>query len=633
MTLPNFSPRRRTWLAPTVLIALSCVGVAVVAAQGNGQRGALQDLVIGEFEQGDFGGWQTEGKAFGRGPVMGKRLGELEIQGARGNGAASSEEQGDEPTGRLTSPVFRIERRFLSFAIGGGDHERTTCLNLIVDGQVVRSETGRNSDRLRSVSWDIGTLMGKAVQLQVVDEATGDWGHINVDHILQTDRPEQAPVTKQPLYEETYRPQFHFTARQWTTDRLNPGPKQEGWINDMNGLLYYDGEYHLFAQRWFTCWIHAVSRDLVHWTELGPAFFEESVDSGTQSGTCVVDYNNTSGLSPDPKRPPMVAFWSRANNRDHCICYSLDHGRTWKRYEKNPVLVYPERDPKVFWHEPTHRWVMMMYGDSQYHIFTSANLLEWRDEKHPIPDSFECPDFFELPLDGDQNQMKWVLVRGNGKYSVGSFNGSEFKEETPQFLSDIGPNFYATQTWENTRTGDGRRIQAAWMRGGAYPEMPFNQQATFPCELTLHSTPDGPRLFREPIKEIALLHGREERWSTTVPKGTKRTLSESGDLFHIKADVRIPEGAIMTMFIRGIPLIVTNKTVACGTDPQKVHGEIESLEILIDRTSIEVFANHGEISLSRCYLPSDDTLAMRVEGGDVTFRSLSKWWLKSAWKK
>jgi hypothetical protein len=136
-------------------------------------------------------------------------------------------------------------------------------------------------------------------------------------------------------------------------DRLNPGMQQEGWVNDLNGLIYYDGEYHLFAQRWAKCWIHAVSRDLVHWTELEPAFWEEKAGSGVQSGTCVVDYANTSGLSPSKATPPLIAFFPRWDNRSQCISYSLDHGRTWKFNEKNPILVYPERDPKVFWYFST----------------------------------------------------------------------------------------------------------------------------------------------------------------------------------------------------------------------------------------------------------------------------------------
>ena len=236
-----------------------------------------------------------------------------------------------------------------------------------------------------------------------------------MDNRTEKNRSESASFVAQPLYQETYRPQFHFTARQWTGDKRNPGMREDGWLNDLNGLVYYDGEYHLFAQCWNRCWIHAVSRDLIHWTELEPAFWEEEQDSGVQSGNCVIDYANSSGLSPSSETPPMVAFWSRNDNRSHCISYSLDHGRTWTMYAKNPILIYPERDPMVFWHEPTQRWVMVMYGEDQYHIFTSQNLLDWSDEKHPIPNSFECPDMFELPLDSDRTQRKWVLIRGNGK--------------------------------------------------------------------------------------------------------------------------------------------------------------------------------------------------------------------------
>ncbi|MGC4043138.1 MAG: glycoside hydrolase family 32 protein [Armatimonas sp.] len=596
--------------------------------------GTTTDLVLGDFEGSSYSPWKAEGTAFAKGPATGKLLPQLEIQGARGNGAASSEIEGDRPTGTLTSPSFTIQRRFLTFVIGGGNYQAGTCLNLLIDGKVVRSATGRNSDVLLPVSWDLQKWRGKSASLQIVDRATGDWGHINVDQIVQTDTPETQPVTVQPLYQETHRPQFHFSARQWTITKLNPQAKEEGWMNDMNGLIYYDGEWHFFAQRWWKCWIHAVSKDLVHWTELGVAFGEEQHETGSQSGTTVIDYENTSGLSPDKKNPPMVAFWTRNDNKNHCITYSLDKGRTWKYYAKNPYLVFPERDPKVFWYAPGKHWVMVMYGDSQYHIFTSKNLLDWKNEHHPIPNSYECPDFFELAIDGDPSKKKWVLMQGDGKYSIGTFNGTEFKEEMGRFSCDVGPNFYATQTWANTETGDGRRIQAAWMRGGAYPDMPFNQQASFPCELTLRTTPAGPRIFREPVHEIAVLHGKETTWANrAVTESTPLTLAPSGDLYHLKMNVDIPEGSTLTLNIRGVPLVLTHNTLACGTDPQTLHGTLKSIEVLIDRTSIEVFANGGEVSLSRCYLPGGDGLTLKTTGGAATLKSASLFPLQSIWPK
>ncbi len=275
------------------------------------------------------------------------------------------------------------------------------------------------------------------------------------------------PPPRPDLYKEKLRPQFHFTARQWTYHKLNPGMREEGWLNDPNGLIHLDGEYHLFAQRWNKCWIHAVSRDLVHWTELQPAFWEdERFGSGVQSGGAVLDLANSSGLAPAGSPPPLVAFWAGSDNRSQCISYSLDKGRTWTKYARNPVLVHPERDPKVFWHQPTHRWVMVLYGSGSYFLFTSQNLLDWTDQKESIPDCYECPDMFQLPVDGDHAHQKWVLVRGNGRYSVGEFDGLKFTPETAQRPCDLGPNFYATQSWGDIAGQEGRRVQIAWMRDG-----------------------------------------------------------------------------------------------------------------------------------------------------------------------
>jgi len=593
-----------------------------------------EELVIGRFGGNNFGNWKATGTAFRLGPATEELLPKLEIENASDGRVVSSEIEGDTPVGTLTSPEFKIVRNYISFRIGGGDYEHDTCLNLLINGEVVKSATGWRSDRLVPASWDVRPFRGQKARLQVVDQAEGDWGHINVDHIVQTDKPERLPVVTEPLYGESLRPQFHFTARQWTMDRLNPGMQQEGWVNDLNGLIYYDGEYHLFAQRWAKCWIHAVSRDLVHWTELAPAFWEEKPGSGDQSGTCVVDYQNSSGLAPDKSNPAMVAFYPRWDNRSQCIAYSLDHGRTWKHYEKNPILVQPERDPKVFWYAPGNHWVMMLYGDSQYHILTSTNLLSWQDEHHPIKDSFECPDFFQLPVDGDRNQMKWVLIQGNGNYSIGSFDGMEFKEETGRRPCDVGPNFYATQTWGNTETGDGRRIQTAWMREPAFPDMPFNQQISFPCELTLHATTNGFRIFRNPIPEIARLHNGQDTWTNcTLKAGQVLPLEPAGRLFHLRAEVDIPAGSKLIFNIRGVPVTLTAQTVESGHHPASVTDRIKTVEMLIDRASIETFVNQGEISSTRFVLPNENGLSVKSEGGSATIHSLVIYPLHSAWKE
>ena len=275
---------------------------------------------------------------------------------------------------------------------------------------------------------------------------------------------------------------------------------------------------------------------------------------------------------------------------------------------------------------------MFLYGEKDreflYQVFTSANLLSWHDEQHPIKDSFECPDFFQLPLDGNTNRMKWILVRGNGKYSVGEFTGTEFKEETPQFDSDSGPNFYATQTWENAPGG--RRIQAAWM---VYPEMPFSQQVTFPRELTLRTTPAGPRLFRQPIHELETLHDRTETWTNRMLKsGQTLPLTPAGGLFRLQVEVTMLERSALRLNVRGTEVLLTRTNVACGFKPVPVAGALTQFEVLVDRTSVEVFANHGEVSLSTCYLPTESGLSIRADGEPTTIQRLQLIHLKSAWK-
>jgi sucrose-6-phosphate hydrolase SacC (GH32 family) len=443
----------------------------------------------------------------------------------------------------------------------------------------------------------------------------------------------EPPVLPAPadLYREKYRPQFHFTARQWTLRKLNPRAREEGWLNDPNGLIYLDGEYHLFAQRWNKCWIHAISTDLVHWTELRPAFWEDyRFGGGVQSGGAVLDRQNTSGLSPDPRTPPLVAFWSGGDNRNTCISYSLDKGRTWTKYRNNPVLVHPERDPKVFWHDPTRHWVMLLYGESSYFMFTSTNLLQWTEQKMAIPDSFECPDMFPLAVDGDRQRLKWVLVRGNGKYSVGGFDGSRFAPETEHLPCDFGPNFYATQSWGDVAGQEGRRIQIAWMRGGKYPDMPFNQQMTFPCDLTLRTLGGSLRLFRKPAPEIGLLHRRQHAWKDlALAPGATRPLAVAGDLFHIQAEVDVPRGSALVFRIRGTPVTVTDHSVACNSQSAPVASGVRTVEILVDRTSIETFANDGETSLSACFLPTDDRLVVECAQGPATVRAVQLFELES----
>jgi fructan beta-fructosidase len=225
-----------------------------------------------------------------------------------------------------------------------------------------------------------------------------------------------------------------------------------------------------------------------------------------------------------------------------------------------------------------------------------------------------------------------VLIQGSGKYSIGTFDGREFKEESPRRPCDIGPNFYATQTWANTETGDGRRIQTAWVQGAAFPDMPFSQEISFPCELTLRTTSDGLRLFREPVREIASLHKRAKKWSNvTLPDGGVLELLRGEEFVHIKAEVSIPDRAKLTFRLRGETVVLTSKGIQSGSASGAVMGSVRTVEILLDRGSIETFVNHGEVSSTRFALQSGDTISVKAEGGPVTIKSLTLHPLKSMW--
>lgn len=548
--------------------------------------------------------------------------------------------------GRQVSAPFVVSQPYLNFQICGGDYEYKTCLNVVVKGQVVRTETGRATERLHAATFDLTDWLGQDAHLELVDEADGEWGWVRVSDVVLSSTP-TVVVAKAPLYREALRPQLHFTARQWAMHRLNPVEREEGWLNDLNGLVFHDGEYHLFAQRWNKCWIHAVSNDLVHWTELEPAFFEESLDTGVQSGSCVVDVDNTSGLAGPGDGPAMVAFWSRNDNRSQCVSYSLDRGRTWTHYAGNPIIDLPERDPMVFRDHRRAQWVMVLYGDDRYQLLRSDDLLHWESLDSSISDSFECPDFFELGVDGS-DETRWVLVRGDGRYSIGSFDGKSFVEETAQLQVDGGPHFYATQSWAAGVGTAPRRVQVAWMRGGRYPNMPFNQQVSIPCDLTLHRTAAGLRMFRKPVPELERLSRSRHSWPARVlTPGSPWRLGTAWPLLRITCDLTLAPAGTLTLNISGTQISVTTRSIALlppdhphapaaeqpsGTvAEQPTIGEVRKLDIVVDTTSVEVFANDGEASLTACVQPGHLGLTLTASGADCTLGELAVVELASIW--
>ena len=345
------------------------------------------------------------------------------------------------------------------------------------------------------------------------------------------------------MYNEPLRPQFHFTA-------------QAGWINDPNGLVFFAGVYHMFFQhtpfstqgsaKW---WGHAVSTDLVHWRQLKYAIKPDRLGD-IWSGSAAVDWRNTSSFR-EGDVPPIVAMFTSAGGTSpesagqpftQSLALSADGGTTWQPCAGNPVLghiVAENRDPRILWHEPTNSWVMALYLDkNDYALFTSPNLKDWtRTCDVAIPDTSECPDFFPMALDDDPARVKWVFWGANGCYLLGSFDGKTFAHEEGPYRLDSGANFYAAQTWSDIPAADGRRIQIAWMNGGEYPGMPFNQQMSFPCTLSLRTTPAGVRLCQMPFREIECLRESSVTRADLALIPGKPIDASAGELLDIEAEI------------------------------------------------------------------------------------------------
>ncbi len=454
---------------------------------------------------------------------------------------------------------------------------------------------------------------------------------------------EAADAPSAMLYNEALRPQFHFTARRY-------------WLNDPNGLVFYKGEYHLFFQHnptgneWGNMtWGHAVSRDLIHWNQLANAL-EPDVMGTMFSGSAVVDVNDTTGFSSG-KEKSLIAIYTAAGNSSpesqgqlftQCLAYSNNRGRIWKKYPRNPILkhiVGSNRDPKVIWHTPTQHWVMALYLDkSDFALFASPDLKNWTHLHNlSLPESEECPDFFPLEPENSSQGTQWVFMAGDGRYLVGAFDGRQFAPVGSPQRVEYGANFYAPQTFSDIPASDGRRLQIAWMRGGKYPGMPFNQQMSFPCELTLRQTPAGMCLYRQPAREIANLYVKEQRWKNLSLKPTQNPVAgQQGNLWDVEAEFELENGGEFGFVVCGVSVRynVAAQTLTCldSSAPLKPENGRIQLRVLADRSSIEVFANGGCVSLTNTFAPLPDAqpLSVFVTGGTVKIITLRVRPLRSA---
>ncbi|MCK4374073.1 MAG: glycoside hydrolase family 32 protein, partial [Candidatus Brocadiae bacterium] len=414
--------------------------------------------------------------------------------------------------------------------------------------------------------------------------------------------------------------------------------------------LFY--QHNPYGWNWANMhWGHAASSDLVHWTELPDALSPDELGM-MFSGSAVVDWHNTAGFQRGSEKP-IVVFYTAAGGENpasqgrpftQCIAFSTDGGQTFAKYAGNPVIPYLEganRDPKVIWHEPTGSWVMALYlgerDEAHYHaLFASSDLRAWTklSEVALAAGGGECPDLFELPVDGDRTNRKWVFSQASGHYLIGSFDGETFTPEVgPLRWQGDESVAYAAQTFSDIRPEDGRRIQIAWLRQ-ELPEMPFNQMMTFPHRLTLRTTPDGIRMFAEPVREIEKIHKKKHAVEGKVLKeGAPVKVPAAGRLFDIRAEFAVGDAKAVGIVVGGTKVAYDGGKLF-GAPLKPVDGKIR-MQILVDRPSIEVCGNDGAVYITQGFRHEGEIGAIEAfcAGGSATLNRLEVYELESIWKR
>lgn len=447
---------------------------------------------------------------------------------------------------------------------------------------------------------------------------------------------------------ETYRPVYHHTP-------------VYGWMNDPNGMFYKDGVYHLYFQynpygsMWGNMtWGHSTSTDLTHWTYEGTAIVPDAWGA-IFSGSCVVDKDNTAGFG----KGAVVAFYTSAKStpwgdiQSQSMAYSLDNGKTFIKYEHNPILTSTERDfrdPKVFWYAPGKHWVMMLAVGQEMQIYSSGNLKEWKKESSfgamqgAHGGVWECPDLVEVAVEGSK-EKKWVLIcnlnpggpfgGSAAQYFVGSFDGKKFVNESPTQTKwlDWGKDNYATVTWSNAPAG--RCIALGWMSNWQYannvPTTQYRSANTLARDLTLYRVGGELYLKSKPSPEIKKARAEEKKIPTFEVKGNYEVASlladnkgayeiemtienkgtskidfslmnEKGEKVAMYYDVvrkqfvmdRSASGIVG--FSRDFPAV----TVAPVRNTDQIH-----LRLFIDRSSVEAFGEEGEYVMTNLVFPAE----------------------------
>jgi fructan beta-fructosidase len=478
---------------------------------------------------------------------------------------------------------------------------------------------------------------------------------------------------KVSFYKERYRPQFHFTPA-------------IHWMNDPNGLVYHKGEYHLFYQfnpfgnRWgHMSWGHAVSKDLVYWQHL-PVAIPEEKDTMIFSGSCVVDKNNTSGFAKQPGQIPMVAIYTghiEGKNQSQHIAYSLDDGRTWTKYDRNPVLDLNNkdfRDPKVFWFEPQQKWVMavVLAIERKVQFYSSKNLKQWELMSHYGPAGdvngiWECPDLFEVPIANEPGKTKWVLMHSPApymQYFVGEFDGTTFKNDNTTskiYRPDYGPDYYAAIVYNNLPAGQ-KPVSIGWINNWNYandiPTTPWKSAMSLPRSLSVKKIGDEWILIQQPVEQVKQLRSKPLSWNNVNVKKSfflpvQSQTCEMELVFKASAKstsgIRLAKGKDQWFEIgydSAKEILYIDRSKAGDTSFHAAFAKLNRFEtslktkngkivlrIFFDKSIVEVFANDGEAVMTTQIFPSDKNNGIELfsSSNNAEFLKVSYWPVQSIW--
>lgn len=489
------------------------------------------------------------------------------------------------------------------------------------------------------------------------DDPDAVWVEDTTGTGTDTPTPDAPGTTERSGYDEQYRPQIHYTPA-------------HNWINDPNGLVYLDGVYHAFYQYnplgndWGNMsWGHAVSTDLVHWQEKSVALTRDNLGD-IFSGCCVVDKDNTAGFGANA----LVAIYTSSGDwQQQSIAYSTDGGNTFAKYDGNPVIANSSlgdfRDPKVFWHSPTSRWIMLLAKGWSHaiDIWQSPDLKSWtKASEFSMPGAarcnvgqWECPDLVELPYNGGS---KWVMIvstnpggaaGGSGTfYFTGHFDGSAFTADSrdyPLWL-DCGADNYAGVTFSNT---PGRCLLLGWMNNwnyaGSVPCSPWRSALTLPRELTLADHDGLPMLASEVVGEIEALAGDWQQGADGVlaqadayalrltidiaSGGSVRLANGNGEYLEMKVSAGSRKLVVKRNANTGATAFAPTFSLPSITAPILSAGDQLTLDVYVDRSSVEIFSADGLLATTVLVFPK--SIYDRVEGdavANVGYRCLSSIW-------